>query len=56
MYRGARALTDPEKVRSRSVHRLEAALRLYRDQYPLIGSYEFCKLCWSGCESGTSEG
>jgi flavin-dependent dehydrogenase len=27
-------------------YRVEAALRLYRDQYPVIGSYEICKLKW----------
>jgi len=26
--------------------RVEAALRLYRDQYPVLGSYELCKLKW----------
>jgi len=32
--------------------RLEAALRLYRDQYSVFGSYEICKLKWDfdvGC-------
>jgi flavin-dependent dehydrogenase len=50
---------DPKALRARTElydefmrFRLEAAMRLYRDQYSTFGSYELCKLKWDfdvGC-------
>lgn len=50
---GQDALADRTEVYEQFLHfRLQAALRLYRRLYPVIGSYELCKLKWDfdlGC-------
>ncbi len=47
------AVRDRTELYDQFMHfRVEAAMRLYRDLYPVIGSYELCKLRWDldiGC-------
>jgi hypothetical protein len=50
---GEKALRDRTELYDEFMRfRLEAAMRLYRDQYSVFGSYELCKLKWDldvGC-------